>query len=289
MGGETVANLIVRHQTRFSELGRTKYTLGMLGTNDINGLVAAATIEANLVTLWKQLTLRGTKPYYGTIVPQNSSTDYWLTLANQSANSYEPQRVLVNKWMRDGAPISSTTGLPVAVGSAIATTNRCVFYVGGVAQVNPTSGVAAPSGPGTHPAAGLFELANSVETAQDSGLWKVDAGNRTVTDANITAGLKILTSATAAFTAGDVGHYVSVAGAGASGAYLAGGNTIISVQSATQATLNVAASTTVTNAVATIDGQPTTNTINSGDGRHPGVNGHYLMGVEAAKMVAVWQ
>jgi hypothetical protein len=289
--GDQVANLIASHASRFALLGRVKYILGMMGINDLTGGYTAAQLEANLVTLWAQESMRGGKPYYGTITPHNVSTDGWLTLANQSPLTSpagaETARVAVNDWIRDGAPVSNSTGLPVAIGSATATTNRAPFYVAGVPQVNPTSGVSTASGPGTHPATGLFELANAVETAQDSGVWQVDAGNRTVADGAITAASNVLTSATANFQTTDVGHYVSVSGAGTAGAYLAR----ILISSRTNATTVVLASnavTTVSGASVTIDGQLSTNMMNNGDGLHPGVNGHALMGAAAALTVATW-
>jgi len=288
MQGDTVASLIVNHPVRYAFLPKAKYALGMIGINDLTASASAATLEANLVTLWTQESLRGTKPYYGTILPHNASTDGWLTLANQSVlnSANETNRVAVNTWMRDGAPVSSTTGLPVAVGSATATTNRCPFYVAGVAQVNPTSGVATASGPGVHPATGLFELANVVETAQNSGNWQVDAGNRTVTDAAMTAASTTLTSATATFTSADVGHVVFVAGAFTTANER---NTIESVTNATTVVMLFAANNTVTGATATIDGQPLSNLINNGDGLHPGQGGHKLLGAAAGLTVATWQ
>lgn len=288
---ETVANLSINHAARFALLGRVRYILGMLGVNDLTNNASTTTLETNMVKLWAQESLRGSKPYYGTIAPHSASSDGWLTLSNQSVlnSTNETSRIAVNNWMRDGAPISSATGLPVAIGSATATTNRCPFYIAGIAQVNSTSGVATASGPGIHPATGLFELADSVESSHNSGFWAVDAGNRTVNDAIINSGaLTTLISATAAFSSGDVGHYVSIAGAGAGGATLVR-DVISSVTNSTTAILTTAATTTVTGAQATIDGQLSTFMINNGDGLHPGINGHKIMGATAGLTVATWQ
>lgn len=72
------------------------------------------------------------------------------------------------------------------------------------------------------------------------------AVSRTVTDGNITSGLKVLTSATAAFTSDDVNRQVAILGAGNSGGTLI--TNIQSVTNATTATLVGSAGTTVTNA-----------------------------------------
>ncbi len=69
---------------------------------------------------------------------------------------------------------------------------------------------------------------------------------KTVSDAAITSGLAVLTSATAAFVAGDVGKRVSVAGAGAAGVTLE--TTIATFTTSTTVTTAVNAGTTVTNA-----------------------------------------
>lgn len=67
---------------------------------------------------------------------------------------------------------------------------------------------------------------------------------RAVTDAAMTSGSATLTSATAAFTAADVGKWFKVTGAGASGIPLYG--TISAYTNATTVTLSVTAGTTVT-------------------------------------------
>jgi hypothetical protein len=72
-----------------------------------------------------------------------------------------------------------------------------------------------------------------------------------VTDGAITSGDNTYTSATAQFTADDVGKSIVVAGAGASGADLS--TTIASYTSATEVELTASASTTVSNAVTTFE------------------------------------
>lgn len=164
--GETVANLIKKHATRFSLLSRCTHILGMLGTNDIIATVAATTIEANFITLLQQERLRGAKPYYGTITPLADSTDGWTTLGNQTVRSNESIRIAFNTWLRDGAPIDSTTLAPVAAGTSGAI--RANYY--------SATGALVTTGTGTHPAEGIFDLADSIESARNSGKWRVDLG-----------------------------------------------------------------------------------------------------------------
>lgn len=73
------------------------------------------------------------------------------------------------------------------------------------------------------------------------------AGARAVTDASTTTGSPTLTSATAAFVAGDVGKAVSAAGVPA-------GTTITSVQSGTSVTLSANATATAAGVAAVIGG-----------------------------------
>ena len=70
--------------------------------------------------------------------------------------------------------------------------------------------------------------------------------SRTVTDSGITSGLKVLTSASAAFTSDDVGRQVVVIGAGTSGGTLV--TSIQTVTNSTTVTLVGSAGTTVSNA-----------------------------------------
>ncbi|HVA68712.1 MAG TPA: hypothetical protein VNF45_05325 [Candidatus Binataceae bacterium] len=74
--------------------------------------------------------------------------------------------------------------------------------------------------------------------------------NRHVGDGAMTAGAATLTSATAAFAAGDAGRQVTVFGAGAAGASLV--TTIVAVVNATTATMAANAGTTVSGAIVSI-------------------------------------
>lgn len=86
--------------------------------------------------------------------------------------------------------------------------------------------------------------------------YGVKGDAKDLTDAVISAGTATLTSASAPFASGDVGKLMYVYGAGVSGALLA--TTISRYTSATQVTLAVTASTTVSGALATYGTNDTT-------------------------------
>jgi hypothetical protein len=219
--------------------GCTK-VISSYGVNDMGS--GASTVQTSLLAHWTELKLRGVRKIWQyTFPPRTSSTDGWLSTTNQGAQSSEGARTATNDWIRAGAPISA--GAPVAVGTTGAT-------------------LAGQSG---HPLDGYIETADTVETARNSGLWKV---GRIVTDAAMTAGQGVLTSATANFTAADVGKVVGVAGAGsAGGMYI---NDITVVNSATSVNVRFSASTTVTNARAAIP-------VYTQDGIHPSGDGYDAM------------
>jgi hypothetical protein len=95
---------------------------------------------------------------------------------------------------------------------------------------------AVPRAAGSTTAAAALTLLN----VRDYG---AKGDRRVVTDAAMTSGSATLTSATAAFTSGDVGKYVMVTGAGTSGAPLYG--TVSSYTNSTTVTLSLNAATTV--------------------------------------------
>lgn len=281
--GETVANLANPSVTmnRFALVSRTKNVIGMLGTNDQFGTALA--METNLITVARRIVARSEKAYYGTVVPRTTSTDGWLTTAGQTVTVNEAVRVANNNWLRDGAPIDNTTGLPVAVGTSSSTASRTAYLSVAGAVVTPASGSV------THPLAAVFELADSVETARNSGLWKVDAAVRTLTGCSISSGSNVLTCTGGTFTSADAGRWVSVAGAGASGANLV--SLVTSYTSATQLVLGLNAGTTVSSASTLVDGDVPTSTTAARytiDGTHPSPRGHAVMGASAAATVSTW-
>jgi hypothetical protein len=214
------------------------------GSNDWNVNRTLAQLQADWIVGWNKGFRRRQRVFQPTIPPRSKSSDGFKTLGNQvlawddssgagglTPAQKEANRIAGNAWLRDGAPMIG--GVAVAVGTAGAA--RANYFVNGELDT-PGSGV--------HPLYGVYEVADVVESARDSGKWKIADNQRTVADAAMTSGQQTLTSATAAFSnAADLGRQVTVAGAGAAGALLVA--TIQAVASATSVTLNSAAGTTV--------------------------------------------
>jgi len=79
------------------------------GTNDF-GTNTLATIKTNLIDIWSAAKARGCRVYQITIIPKSSSSDGWITVANQSIGnaSNESDRIALNAWLR--APASAGAG-----------------------------------------------------------------------------------------------------------------------------------------------------------------------------------
>jgi lysophospholipase L1-like esterase len=214
------------------------------GRNDITGGRTLAQFQADIIAVWTMMSQRKMRVFQTTITPRTTTTDQWLTTGGQTAGSGEAVRTAFNDWLRAGAPM--VAGAAVAAG---------------------TSGALLAGSLG-HPLFGYFETADTVESARNSGLWKAAASVRSVADGAYASGTTI-TSATAAFVAGDVGRTITLAGAGAAGALYVG-----KVKSVTNATtvVVVTAPATVVSAAALAVGDYYTQ-----DGIHPEPVGHAAM------------
>ncbi len=221
------------------------------GLNDILSVASLPTIKASLVTGWKQLAQRGLRVWQPTLSPVSTSTDAWATVAGQTTNGNDPNRVGLNDWLRDGAPVVSAADLTaIAIGAA---------------------GLRA--GQTGHPLHAFFEIADVLESSRNSGLWRIP--NRFVSDGAMSVGSNIVTSATAAFTNADKWGIISVPGAGAAGARLTG--YIGAIVSATQVTV-VDGSETPQNAATAVTGATVHIGVMTIDGLHPSNTAHILAG-----------
>ncbi|MCB4768908.1 SGNH/GDSL hydrolase family protein [Ancylobacter sp. Lp-2] len=127
------------------------------GVNDIND-TELSTIKALMVKLWLRgagAARTGSRLFQTTITPETGSTDGWATLENQTALpgfsiTGDGKREQLNSWLRDGAPI--VDGAPAAIGT----------------------GGARRAGDGAHPLHAVFDVADAVESARNSGKWKVN-------------------------------------------------------------------------------------------------------------------
>ncbi|WP_139811901.1 hypothetical protein [Prescottella equi] len=220
------------------------------GINDLGASLGHAVVKQELVNTWMVLARRGLRVWQPTLTPYSTSSNGWITTAGQTPFSGAADRVQVNDWIRDGAPITGST--PAAVGAS--------------------GGSVVRAGQPGHPLHSWWEAADAVESSRNSGRWM--APERTIADGEMTVGSRVLTSATAAFTSADLYKPVTVAGAGASGATLSG--FIGAVLSATQVNLSnsgntaLNAATAVTGTAAGI-GTPTT------DGVHPSAITHAIL------------
>lgn len=123
-----------------------------LGINGISDVTSAVSQE-RYVKLWDALLSRGIKGYQTTITPWTDSTDSWATAENQTVKAaVEPNRLDINNWIRDGAPIDIDTRAVQAVGATGSSVIR--------------------AGHSGHPLLGYFDLADIAESARNSGLWK---------------------------------------------------------------------------------------------------------------------
>lgn len=128
------------------------HALVPLGVNDFATAATLAQIQGYLREIWSELDGRGVKPYACTITPKTTSTDNWATTANQTPHANEAKRTAINDWIRGGAPLDASTLAPVALGTS------------GALLIDDDA----------HPLAGHLEIADTVETARNSGKWKVD-------------------------------------------------------------------------------------------------------------------
>jgi hypothetical protein len=239
---ETIAQFLVStgHAIRLALMQGMAAILAEHGCNDVTGGASFSTMQSRMISYWTRLNSTGAKIWQITLTPKSTSTDGWTTTANQTTDASNSVRVQVNNWIRDGAPMLNGSG--VATGSSAAGTLR--------------------AGTTGHPLAGYFEVADQVESARDSGLWKPDPLLRNVTDAAMTSGSDQLGSLTAGFSATDVKlRRARVVGAGSAGTTLV--STIRAYPGGTNVNVSNNASTTVTGAAATIFRQSTA------DGVHP--------------------
>lgn len=161
--------------------------IGSYADNDISsGTSLAATQALFLATAFvfanrNARTARNGAVLTHTLIPRTTSSDSFQTTGNQTVVTGEAVRLLFNAWIRDGAPIDATTKVAVATG-----TSSNVRRAG--ASSHP---LAAPTVSGTPELSlGFIEMADIVESARDSGKWKVLNLNGTATT---TSGTKNLT------------------------------------------------------------------------------------------------
>lgn len=91
-----------------------------IGINDvgINGRTSAQA-TADLATMWSVLKATGKRLYQSTLTPSSTSSDSWITVANQGLKTWEANRLGVQNFIRAGNPnISAIVEIGDAMESA---------------------------------------------------------------------------------------------------------------------------------------------------------------------------
>lgn len=242
VGGDLELTFIstLGHLRRLRWARSCKTAIEEYGYNDFNSSGrTVAQLQADCIATWALLSSLGMRVFRTTLIPSTTSTDGWRTTANQTVKAIESNRVAFNNWLRDGAPM--VAGAAAATGIAAgATVARANYFQGNTLITPATRGVSAAA----HPLYGVAEIADTVESARDSGKFKAPVTSRTITDGQITSTQTVVTSpAQGAFTTADLGKLVTFPGAGAAGGLLLG--TVRSIFSGTTLGITTAAGTTV--------------------------------------------
>ena len=145
--------------------------LWQFGKNDFREeatLDKSTTMIDNLITVAKMFKARR-KPFFATtITPQTTSTDGWATVGNQTRylEGFHLTKVGYNDWLRDGAPLFADTLLRAGIGASGSNVIRA-----GETDDHLIAYEDCPPSPGcTNP--GYFDIADAVESARNSGIWK---------------------------------------------------------------------------------------------------------------------
>jgi lysophospholipase L1-like esterase len=86
------------------------------GTNDFNTGSTTAQVQTSVLAFATQAYQRGNRCFVATVLPITTSSDSFVTVANQTKGAGFSQRAPFNSWLRDGAPLDQSTLQPAAVG-----------------------------------------------------------------------------------------------------------------------------------------------------------------------------
>jgi hypothetical protein len=101
MSGESTGGFLDSLYLRSIFTNNHKSVLINYGRNDVNGNVPIATIKANLIKIWTYYKKKGLKVFQCTTLPRTSSTDFWITLENQTVHANDTIKVALNQWLLD--------------------------------------------------------------------------------------------------------------------------------------------------------------------------------------------
>jgi hypothetical protein len=102
-GGEALWQVAVlsNFYSRFQILSHCTTIVSNYARNDVMQGQTLAQYKANLLTFCKTFMQRGQRFVQTTCLPAPTSSDYFLTVANQTKESTESVRVSINQWLRD--------------------------------------------------------------------------------------------------------------------------------------------------------------------------------------------
>jgi len=164
-GSETAARYVAAHR-RAVLIGGSKHLVCAYGINDLSAGRTTAQVQADYLTIWRLARLRGASAWQCTVTPSTSSSDSFLTTGGQTPFGGESNRLALNAWLRDGAPLNA--GMLAAVATGTVGALRCATY--------GTTGalVSAASGGTGHPCSGVFDTGGAVESTVGASTWRVD-------------------------------------------------------------------------------------------------------------------
>lgn len=121
--GERVASVVDRvsattgYRWRGSVAPHAGNIVSNYGTNDLGAGDSLATVQANLIAFWRFFMPTRRRVFQCTLLPRASSSDSWATATNQTPPVFEGFRTSLNTWLRQGAPVDSTTLAVAALGA----------------------------------------------------------------------------------------------------------------------------------------------------------------------------
>jgi hypothetical protein len=202
-----------------------------LGRNDLTNIqnsvagYSYAQLQADLITVWKRGSDRGLKVYQTTILPKSTSTDGYLTTANQTTDATNTNRVSLNTWLRAAAPCllqSDGSYLACAIGTTGAV--PCPYLYG------------------------VIDWCPYVETSTGSGIWKASLATTATSTVTSSSTGSTITDTGSSYVSNVLTNQIFVVTSGVSAGQVATitGNTATTISLGTSLTVNAGDSYRVT-------------------------------------------
>lgn len=111
-----------RAHKRVAQAAGCSHAVVSIGVNDLHAGSTVATIQSQLIELWRVVAASVPVVYATTITPETTSTDAWATVGNQTAGvpgfGVSSNWSNLNAWLLDGAALDSVTFAPYATGTS---------------------------------------------------------------------------------------------------------------------------------------------------------------------------